>query len=76
YPITIHFLNNAFAVLSFYYADRSQILKRLANDNISVPLYIAIVSLLIGLGIIYFIKRKSDKVLPEIITNENNDYLA
>lgn len=76
YPITIHFLNNALAVLSVYYADRSQILKKLAGDNISVPVYIALASLLIGLGIIYFIKRKSDKVLPEIITNENNDYLA
>ena len=76
YPITIHFLNNALAVLSVYYADSSPILKRFASDNISVPLYIALVSLLIGLGIIYFIKRKSDKELPEIITNENNDYLA
>ena len=75
YPITIHFLNNALAVLSVYYADSSPILKRFASDSISVPLYIALVSLLVGLGIIYFIKRKSDKVLPEIITNENNDYL-
>lgn len=76
YPVTIHFLNNALAVLSVYYADSSQILKRLASDSISVPLYLALASLLIGLCIIYFIKRKSDKVLPEIITNENNDYLA
>ncbi len=76
YTITIHFLNNAFAVFSVYYADRSQILKRLANDDISIPLYGALVSFLIGIGIIYFIKRKSNEVLPEIITDENNDYLA
>ncbi len=76
YTITIHFLNNAFAVLSVYYADHSLILKRLASDDISVPFYSALVSLIIGMGIIYFIKRKSDKVLPEIITNEDNDYLA
>ena len=55
YTITIHFLNNAFAVLSFYYADRSEILKRLATDDISVPLYGALVSLVVGMGIIYFI---------------------
>ncbi|MEJ7685184.1 MAG: CPBP family intramembrane glutamic endopeptidase [Segetibacter sp.] len=76
YTITIHFLNNAFAVLSVYYADRSQILKRLASDDIAVPFYSALLSLFIGIGIIYFIKRKSDQVLPEIITNEDNDYIA
>lgn len=76
YTITIHFLNNAFAVLSVYYAGRSEILKKLSSDDISVPLYAALVSLVIAVGIIYFIKRKSDEVLPEIITNEDNDYLA
>lgn len=76
YTITIHFLNNAFAVLSVYYADSSKILKRLANDDISVPFYSALLSLIIGIGIIYFIKRKSDEILPETITNEDKDYLA
>ena len=76
YTITIHFLNNAFAVLSVYYAGQSEILKKLANDEISVPVYSALISLVIGVGIIYFIKRKSDEVLPEIITNDDNDYLA
>lgn len=76
YTITIHFLNNALAVLSVYYADRSSILKRLASDDISVPLSGALVSFIIGVGIIYFIKRKSDQVLPAIIANEDNDYAA
>lgn len=76
YTITIHFLNNAFAVLSVYYAGSSGILKKLANDDLSVPLYAALISLMIAIGIIYFIKRKSDDVSPEIITNEDNDYLA
>jgi hypothetical protein len=76
YTILIHFLNNAFAVLSVYYANRSETLKKLAGDDFSVPFYGAIISLVIGIGIIYFIKRKSDEVLPAIITNDDNDYLA
>jgi uncharacterized protein len=76
YTILIHFLNNAFAVLSFYYADRSEFLKKLSGDSFSVPIYGAVVSLIIGIGIIYFIKKKSDEVLPETITNDDNDYKA
>ncbi|MCW3106480.1 MAG: family intrarane metalloprotease [Segetibacter sp.] len=76
YTILIHFLNNAFAVLSVYYANRSEMLKKLSGDDFSVPLYGALVSLIIGIGIIYFIKKKSDEVLPEIITNDDNDYIA
>lgn len=76
YTITIHFLNNAFAVVSVYYAGSNQLLKRLASDDISVPLYAALISIVIAIGILYFIKRKSDQVLPEIITNEDNDYIV
>ena len=76
YTITIHFLNNAFAVLSVYYADNSQILKRLSADDVSVPLYGALISLITALGILYFIKKKSDKVFPEAVTNDDNDYIA
>ncbi len=76
YTITIHFANNAFAVLSVYYADRSQILKKLAADDVSVPLYGALLSLVIAAGILYFIGRKSDKIFPEIVTDDNNDYIA
>ncbi|MCW3113893.1 MAG: family intrarane metalloprotease [Segetibacter sp.] len=76
YTILIHFCNNAFAVLSVYYADRSETLKKLSNDDFSVPLYGAFVSLIIGIGIIYFIKKKSDEVLPAAITSDDNDYIA
>jgi membrane protease YdiL (CAAX protease family) len=76
YCIIIHFLNNAFAVLAVYYADRSTTLRNLANDDISVPLYGAIVSLAIGVGIIYFVKIKSDEVMPKAITDDDNDYLV
>ncbi|WP_018613731.1 CPBP family intramembrane glutamic endopeptidase [Segetibacter koreensis] len=76
YTITIHFINNAFAVLSVYYADSSSLLKRLAGDDISVPLYGALLSGVIGVGIIFFIKRKSDEDFPEIVTNDENDYIA
>jgi membrane protease YdiL (CAAX protease family) len=76
YTITIHFLNNAFAVLSVYYADSSRLLKRLASDDLSVPLYGALVSLVIAVAILYFIKRKSDDVLPEYVINDDNEYIA
>ena len=76
YTIAIHFLNNAFAVLSVYYADRSHILKKLASDDINVPLYAAIVSLAITIFIIYTIKRKSDEVSPLTITNDDNDFIS
>lgn len=76
YTITIHFLNNAFAVLSVYYANQSVFLKRLAGDDISVPLYAAFISLIVVILIVYFIKRRSDEVFPAVITNEDNDYLA
>lgn len=76
YTILIHFLNNAFAVLSVYYSNRSETLKKLAGDDFSVPLYGAILSLVIGIVIIYFLKKKSDEVLPAIVTNEDHDYIA
>jgi membrane protease YdiL (CAAX protease family) len=76
YTITIHFLNNGLAVLAFYFSNRSETVKRFANDNISVPFYGAIISLIVVLVIMYFIKKKSDEVLPEVVTNENNDYIA
>lgn len=76
YTILIHFLNNAFAVLSVYYADKSETLKKLSGDDFSVPLYGAFVSLIIGIGVIYFIKKKSDEVLPAIATSDDNDYIA
>jgi len=55
YTITIHFLNNAMAVIAVYFAKRNETFQKLASDNI---------------------KKTSDKVLPEIITNDDNDYLA
>ena len=76
YTILMHFLNNAFAVLSVFYADKSETLKRLSSDDFSVPLYGAFVSLIIGIGIIYFIKKKSDEVLPATVTSDDNDYIA
>ena len=76
YTIIIHFLNNAFAVMSFYYAGSSQLLKKLTNDDVSIPFYGAVLSLIISAGIIYFVKRESDNVLPTFIANDDNDYLA
>ena len=76
YTITIHFLNNALGVTAVYFSNRSVTISKFANDNITVPFYTAILSLLLVIAIMYFIKKKSDEVLPEIVTNEDNDYLA
>jgi membrane protease YdiL (CAAX protease family) len=76
YTIIIHFINNALAVLSVYFADRSEFLRKLANDSLSIPVYSALVSVIIGVGIIYFMKRKSDEVFPKALTNEDTDYIA
>jgi membrane protease YdiL (CAAX protease family) len=76
YTIIIHFFNNALAVLSVYYADKSDFLKKISDDNYSVPVYSALVSLVIGVGIIFLMKRKSDEVFPKALTDEDNDYIA
>jgi membrane protease YdiL (CAAX protease family) len=76
YTVIIHFINNAFAVLSVYYANKSEFLKKMSDDSLSVPVYGALVSLIIGVGIIYFMKRKSDEVFPAVLTSEDNDYIA
>jgi len=76
YTIILHFINNGFAVLAVYYADKSEWLRKMSDDNIPVPLYGAIVSLVIVIGILFFMKKESDKVFPAAITNEENDYIA
>lgn len=76
YTIIIHFLNNALAVVSVYYANSSGILKKLSNDDIAVPLFAAIISLAIAVGIIYYLSKKSDLVFPKFMTNDDNDFIA
>lgn len=76
YTILIHFFNNAFAVLSVYYGDRSETLKKLSGDGFTFPVYGALISLAITIGILYFIKKKSDEVFPAVITSDDNDYIA
>lgn len=76
YTIIIHFLNNAVAVLAIYFAPDNEFLRKFAYDNIPVPVYGALISFAVGIGIIFFIKRKSDEVFPEIITNDDNEFFA
>jgi hypothetical protein len=72
----IHFLNNAFAVLTIYYADRSEMLKKFADDNYSIPWYSALISVALSAAIIYFIKRKSGAVFSVAPVDEDKDYIA
>jgi membrane protease YdiL (CAAX protease family) len=76
YTIIIHFINNSFALIAVYYGDQSELLKKISDDNISVPLYAAIISLIIVVGILFLIKRESDKKFPAAITSDENDYIA
>lgn len=77
YSITIHFINNAFAVLVTYFADRSEIMKRLADDSVGFSSYTAIISLIISAGIIYFMWKKSKTLLPAYAADDDdNDYIA
>jgi membrane protease YdiL (CAAX protease family) len=76
YTIIIHFLNNSFAVLSVYYANKSEFLKKMSDDSFTVPAYSAIISLVIVVGIVFFMKRKSDELFPVAFTSDDNDYIA
>ncbi len=75
YNIIIHFLNNGFAVLAVYYGNRSDFLRKLNDDQLAIPLYAAVFSLLLAFGIIYLMKRKSEEVLPAYLTDDSNDFL-
>lgn len=76
YGITIHFVNNAFAVLSVYYASKSTILKKLSDDAYSIPIYMAALSLAITIALVYFIRKKSDEIFPGELNSEANEYIA
>jgi hypothetical protein len=76
YCIIIHFLNNALAVSAVYFADRSEMLKKIASDDFTLPIIFSLLSLAATIGIIYFMKKKSDEVLPAYATNDDNDYIA
>ncbi len=74
YNIIIHFFNNGLAVLAVYYGNRSELLKKLSDDNLIVPIYVAFVSIFIAIAIMYFMKRKSDELLPAFETDDENDF--
>jgi membrane protease YdiL (CAAX protease family) len=76
YNIIIHFLNNALAVTAVYFADRSEMLKKFAADDFSLPIIYSIISLAVTIAIIFFMKKKSDEALPAFYTNDDNDYIA
>jgi membrane protease YdiL (CAAX protease family) len=73
YCITIHFINNAAAVIAVYFADRNEVIKKFANDNINLPLYSAVISLLLTLLILYFMRETSQKVLPATAIDDDNE---
>lgn len=71
YTIILHFLNNALAVLAFYFADKNAFFKKLANDDFNVPVYAAFISLAVVVIILFFIKNNSGNQIEE--DNETED---
>jgi len=59
YNIFFHFLNNTLALLSTYYANKNDMLKKLADDNVRIPVVAALISLAITIGIFLLIRRKT-----------------
>lgn len=66
YNIFIHFMNNALAVVAVYFADKNEWVKNFSDDKVQVSIVAAIVSLIISVAIIYFIKKMSSET-EEII---------
>jgi membrane protease YdiL (CAAX protease family) len=75
YCILIHLINNTLAVLSIYYADKSEIWKKLAGDY-NIPIYTALISLVVSLAIIYFIKKRSASVFAVAPVDDDQDFIA
>lgn len=72
YTIVIHFLNNAFAVLAVYFSNSNGFMKKLADDNLDIPLYSAFISLAVVLFIIYFIRNKCGAATEESTIEDQN----
>lgn len=72
YTIVIHFLNNGFAVLAVYYSNSNSFMKKLADDNLDIPLYSAFLSLAAVVFIIYFIRNKSGTAAEESTIEDQN----
>ncbi|TDH18358.1 CPBP family intramembrane metalloprotease [Segetibacter sp. 3557_3] len=70
YTVIIHFLNNAIAVFAVYYQHKSVTLKQFADDKLTAPFYLVLASLAITIAIIYYMKQKSETVLPVLMTEE------
>lgn len=58
YCILFHLLNNTLAVLAVYYAQRNDFMKKLADEDFQLNWWTALISLVITIGIIYFMRRK------------------
>ncbi|WP_207492008.1 CPBP family intramembrane glutamic endopeptidase [Aridibaculum aurantiacum] len=76
YTIIIHFMNNGLAVLTVYFSPKYPMLEKLANDEVTVQWYTALLSLAVAIGFILFMYNKSLEVLPASTTEEDIDYIA
>ena len=76
YTITIHFINNGMALMAVYFGEKSELLKKMSDDNYMPPLYMAVAGLGISLLMLNIIRKKSNEVFPKFMSDEDNDYIA
>jgi len=72
--IIAHFLNNAIQVVAVLYY------PKMISENPSVPVYAALISGAIVIGLLYFLRRQSTVTYPKIYemekVNEHNQFIA
>ena len=59
YNIFFHFLNNTMALMAAYYANKYDMLKKLADDEYKVTVTAALISLVITVGLFLVIRKKA-----------------
>jgi uncharacterized protein len=59
YCIFFHFLNNSLALLASYYAQRNDFMKKLADDDIKLNWVVGLISLLVTIGLFYFLRKRT-----------------
>lgn len=75
YTIIIHFLNNGLAVLAVYFSQKNATVKRLVDNEMNIQWYVALISLVFTVGLLFFIYRNGKTAAAEYIKSDN-DYIA
>jgi membrane protease YdiL (CAAX protease family) len=71
YNIFIHFFNNALAVLAVYYANKSDLIKSFSDDKMKVSIIAAIISIVVSVAILMYIKKITITESAEVDDNDD-----